>query len=44
MQHSRVRLQIADRNSEQYLHNDVPADEVGDQYLGNGYCHCEVKC
>lgn len=34
MQHSRVRLKIADRNSEQYLHNDAPADEVGDQYLG----------
>lgn len=40
MQHSRGRLKIADRNSEQYLHNDVPADEVGDQYFGN--CRCKV--
>lgn len=36
MQHSRVRLQIADRDSEQYLHNDVPVNEVCDRYLGNG--------
>lgn len=42
MQHSRGRLKIADRTSEQYLHNDVPADEVGDQYFGN--CRCKIKC
>lgn len=36
MQHSRVYLKIADRNSERFLHNDVPADGVGDQYLENG--------
>ncbi len=37
MQHSRVRLKVADRNSEQYLHKDVPADEAGDQCLGKGH-------
>ena len=41
MQHSRVRLKIADRNSEQYLYNNFRADEVSDHCLGNGYCRCE---